>query len=82
MELGQLVAGDDQMIRPLLCDDHQMGHAPADVVAAHGQGQRCREKRAVMWTGLQLTSDTLAVFEIVPHHGYSALYRVFATYNV
>lgn len=46
VELGQLVPRNDEALRPRLRDDHQVGHAPADVVSAHGQGQRCQHAHA------------------------------------
>lgn len=41
VELGQLVTRYDHMLHPLFHDHHQVSHAPADVVSAHGQSKSC-----------------------------------------
>lgn len=48
-ERGQLVPRYDQALHTGLRDHHQVHHPPADVVSAHGQGQRCQagERREV-----------------------------------
>lgn len=44
VEPGQLVPRYDQTLHPRFRDHHQVSHAPADVVSAHGQGQCCRSR--------------------------------------
>lgn len=46
VEFRQLVPRYDHALHARFRDHHQVSHAPADVVSAHGQGQRC-EYRAM-----------------------------------
>lgn len=41
MEFGQLVPRYDHALHPRFHDNHQVNHAPADIVSAHGQSERC-----------------------------------------
>lgn len=45
MELGQLVPRYHHMLHPRFGDHHQVDHAPADVVSAHGQSKSCEHRR-------------------------------------
>lgn len=41
MELGKLVSRNNHMLHPSFSDHHQVSHASADVVSAHGQSKSC-----------------------------------------
>lgn len=44
LEFRQLVPRYDHALHPCFRDHHQVSHAPADVVSAHGQSQSCEHR--------------------------------------
>lgn len=62
MELGQLVPRYDQTLHPCFRDHHQVSHAPADVVSAHGQGQRWRGRETEMEEKEEVQEETRSAF--------------------
>ncbi len=58
MEPGQLVTGHHHMLHPRFRDHHQVSHAPADVVSAHGQSESCGHGNKEMKQEEGRTEDT------------------------